>query len=55
MQVRESDQLSLPVRQVASLDMVLERAPCPPLCGGGCSSGEEAVGVVVGRAGMVSV
>ena len=30
MQVRESDQLSYPVRQVASLDMVPERTPCPP-------------------------
>ena len=29
-QVRESDQLSYPVRQVASLDMVPERTPCPP-------------------------
>ena len=30
LQVRESDQLSYPVRQVASLDMVPERTPCPP-------------------------
>ena len=29
LQVHESDQLSLPVRQVASLDMVPERTPCP--------------------------
>ena len=33
MQVRESDQLSYPVRQVASLDMVPERTPCPPADG----------------------
>ena len=32
LQVHESDQLSLPVRQVASLDMVPERTPCPPAC-----------------------
>ena len=31
--MRESDQLSYPVRQVASLDMVPERTPCPPADG----------------------